>query len=198
MSLGRVFAIARANLVRLLRDRLGLFFILVLPMIIIFVTGLQFGGSFEPRAGMSGVAGEGFDAELAEALDESWEVTVFDTEAEVLDRVGDGRLELGVLLPPGYDERLAAAEAVEIGETELRVAELIRPKLVADGMFLVGIDIVGDKILEVNVFSPGNLKSCSELAGVDFSVPIIEAMERKAEIAQDYSHAFDNRHLAIL
>ena len=75
------------------------------------------------------------------------------------------------------------AEAVEIGETELRVAEIIRPKLVADGMFLVGIDIVGDKILEVNVFSPGNLKSCSELAGVDFSVPIIESIERKVGIA---------------
>ena len=90
------------------------------------------------------------------------------------------------------------AEAVEIGDTELRVAELIRPKLLADGMFLVGIDIVGDKILEVNVFSPGNLKSCSELAGVDFSVPVVEAMERKAEIARDYASAFDNRHLAIL
>jgi ABC-2 type transport system permease protein len=115
MSPMRIVAIARANLVRLLRDRLGLFFILVLPMIIIFVTGLQFGGSFEPRAGMSGVAGQGFDADLAEALDESWEVIVFDTEAEVLDRVGDGRLELGVLLPSDYDERLATAEAVEIG-----------------------------------------------------------------------------------
>ena len=65
-------------------------------------------------------------------------------------------------------------------------------------MFLVGIDIVGDKILEVNVFSPGNLKSCSELAGVDFSVPIVEAMERKVEIAREYAHAFDNRHLAML
>ena len=71
----------------------------------------------------------------------------------------------------------------KIGETELRIAELIRPKLVADGMFLVGIDIVGDKILEVNVFSPGNLESCSALAGVDFSVPILEAIERKVAIA---------------
>ena len=115
MSPMRILAIARANLVRLLRDRLGLFFILVLPMIIIFVTGLQFGGSFEPRAGLSGVAGHGFDADLAEALDESWEVIRFETEDEVLDRVGDGRLELGVLLPPDYDERLAAAEAVEVG-----------------------------------------------------------------------------------
>jgi glutathione synthase len=90
------------------------------------------------------------------------------------------------------------AEAVEIGDTELQVAELIRPKLVADGMFLVGIDIVGDKILEVNVFSPGNLASCSQLAGVDFSQPILDTMERKVAIAKQYEHSFDNRHLAVL
>jgi ABC-2 type transport system permease protein len=115
MSASRALAIARANLVRLLRDRLGLFFILVLPIIIIFVTGLQFGGSFEPRAGVSGVSGDGFDAELADAVDESWEVILFETEAEVLDRVGDGRLEIGILLPPEYDDRLAAGESAEIG-----------------------------------------------------------------------------------
>ena len=90
------------------------------------------------------------------------------------------------------------AEAVEIGKTELAVAEMIRPKLIADGMFLVGIDIVGDKILEVNVFSPGNLGSCSRLAGVDFSVPIMNSIDRKVAIASQYAHAFDNRHLATL
>lgn len=90
------------------------------------------------------------------------------------------------------------AEAVEIGKTELKVAEIIRPKLMADGMFLVGVDIVGDKILEVNVFSPGNLESCSALAGVDFSETVIDAIERKVDIAGQYEHTFDNRHLAIL
>jgi len=90
------------------------------------------------------------------------------------------------------------AEAVEIGKTELRVAEIIRPKLIADGMFLVGVDIVGDKILEVNVFSPGNLKSCSTLAGVDFSETILDSVERKVEIKNDYGGVFDNRHLAML
>lgn len=90
------------------------------------------------------------------------------------------------------------AEAVEIGDMELQVAEMIRPKLIADGMFLVGIDIVGDKILEVNVFSPGNLGSCSRLAGVDFAVPIIDAIERKVAIAKQYVHRFDNTQLAVL
>lgn len=114
MSPSRVLAIGRANLVRLLRDRLGLFFILVLPIIIIFVTGLQFGGGFQPRAGMSGVAGDGFDADLADALAESWEVTFFETDAEVRERVGDGRLEIGVLLPAEYDERLLAGQSVAV------------------------------------------------------------------------------------
>jgi glutathione synthase len=90
------------------------------------------------------------------------------------------------------------AEAVEIGKTELRVAEIIRPKLIADGMFLVGVDIVGDKILEVNVFSPGNLKSCSTLTGVDFSEAILASVERKIEIKRNYGGIFDNRHLAML
>ena len=90
------------------------------------------------------------------------------------------------------------ATETQIGDVELGVAEMIRPKLTADGMFLVGIDIVGDKILEVNVFSPGNLVTCSEMAGVDFSVPIIEALERKVAIARDYANHFDNAHLAVI
>ena len=90
------------------------------------------------------------------------------------------------------------AEAVDIGETELKVAEIIRPKLIADGMFLVGIDIVGDKILEVNVFSPGNLGSCSRLAGVDFANPILDSIERKVAVAKQYAHRFGNCQLATL
>jgi len=90
------------------------------------------------------------------------------------------------------------AVAVEIGETELRVAELIRPKLMADGMFLVGIDIVGDKILEVNVFSPGNLQSCNKILGVNFATPIIASIERKLEISEEFASGFDNKALAVM
>ncbi|HEV2079972.1 MAG TPA: glutathione synthase, partial [Allosphingosinicella sp.] len=90
------------------------------------------------------------------------------------------------------------AEAVEITETELKVAEMIRPKLIADGMFLVGIDIVGDKVLEVNVFSPGNLQSCSKLAGVNFAEIILRSIERKVEIASEFPQAFANKALAVM
>ncbi len=90
------------------------------------------------------------------------------------------------------------AVPVEVGETELRVAEAIRPKLIADGMFLVGIDIVGDKILQVTVFSPGNLHSCMKNANANFAEPIIASVERKVEIAKEFASAFDNKALAVM
>ena len=88
--------------------------------------------------------------------------------------------------------------AVDITERELHIAELIRPKLIADGMFLVGIDIVGDKILEVNVFSPGNLTSCSKLAPVNFAEPILASIVRKVGMAAEFPGAFDNKSLAVM
>jgi len=90
------------------------------------------------------------------------------------------------------------AKPVKITERELRLAELIRPKLQADGMFLVGIDIIGDTILEVNVFTPGNLFTCSEMAGVNFTAHIIDSIERKLQIRDEYPGQFTNAALAVM
>jgi glutathione synthase len=52
-----------------------------------------------------------------------------------------------------------------VDDRVLRIAEIVRPKLVEDGMFLVGIDIVGDKLMEINVFTPGGLGSARQFEG---------------------------------
>ena len=90
------------------------------------------------------------------------------------------------------------AKAVKITERQLRLAELIRPKLLADGMFLVGIDIIGDTILEVNVFSPGNLATCCDMADVNFAEIIMESIERKLEIRDEFPGQFTNTALAVM
>jgi glutathione synthase len=78
----------------------------------------------------------------------------------------------------------------------LKVAETVRPKLVQDGMFLVGLDIVGAKILEINVFSPGALWSASTTQGTNFAESIIAALEQKVAIRASYAEPFANRELA--
>lgn len=62
----------------------------------------------------------------------------------------------------------AISEKVTITDAMLHLAELVRPKLIQDGMFLVGLDIVGDKLLEINVFSPGGLEGAEHIEGVNF------------------------------
>jgi len=86
----------------------------------------------------------------------------------------------------------------EIGATALRVAEIVRPKLVEDGMFLVGLDIVGDKLMEINVFSPGGLGSAQKFEGVNFCHAVIQALERKAQYVEFYQRNFDNVDMATL
>jgi glutathione synthase len=86
----------------------------------------------------------------------------------------------------------------EITDEALKMAEIIRPKLVMDGMFLVGLDIVGDKLMEVNVFSPGGLGTAQKLEKVDFSRAVIEALERKAQYHAHYRRGSDNPVLATL
>ncbi len=89
-----------------------------------------------------------------------------------------------------------SAVPIEVNETMLSIAETVRPKLIQDGMFLVGLDIVGDKLLEINVFTPGGLNNLSQMYGVDFPLSVIEALERKADIRTSYRGTLGNRELA--
>ena len=88
--------------------------------------------------------------------------------------------------------------AAEIDSTALHIAEIVRPKLVQDGMFLVGLDIVGDKLMEINVFSPGGLGSAQQFEKTNFSAHVIEAIERKVECMQYYGRNFDNVDMCTL
>jgi len=86
----------------------------------------------------------------------------------------------------------------EITDEHLKLAEIVRPKLVQDGMFLVGLDIVGNKLMEINVFSPGGIGSAQKFEKVNFAHAIIEAMERKVQYMSYYRRNFDNDELATL
>lgn len=88
--------------------------------------------------------------------------------------------------------------AAKIDDVALRVAEIVRPKLVQDGMFLVGLDIVGDKLMEINVFSPGGLGSAQRFEKVNFTHAVIQALERKVEYMGYYRRNFDNAEMATL
>lgn len=90
------------------------------------------------------------------------------------------------------------ATKVEVTDEMCELVNAVRPKLVADGMFLVGLDIVGSKLMEVNVFSPGGLGSCQHLYDVDFAPAIIQDLEHKTSMRTHYGRQLSNAALATM
>jgi glutathione synthase len=86
----------------------------------------------------------------------------------------------------------------DVSARDLKIAEIVRPKLVQDGMFLVGLDIVGDKLMEINVFSPGGLGSAQKFTKINFNRYVINALERKVQYMNFYGRNFDNVDMCTL
>lgn len=70
-------------------------------------------------------------------------------------------------------------EPCQLTDDEWAIVEAVRAKLIADGLFLVGLDIADGKLMEVNAFSPGGLGCGEMLHGVDFTGTVIGAIEHK-------------------
>ncbi|QJR79358.1 glutathione synthase [Alteromonas pelagimontana] len=83
-------------------------------------------------------------------------------------------------------------------EEALKVAEAVAPKLMRDGMYLTGLDIVGNKMMEINVDTPGGINMAEDLTGKDFSGAIIADLERKVRLKQMYGQQLTVTELAVL
>src|SRR5699024_7429868 len=76
------------------------------------------------------------------------------------------------------------------------IAEVAGPKLVKDGLFLVGLDIIKDKLIEINVLSPGDLHHIEITGMTDFGNAIIDALEHKLSYKKQAKEKLNNRELA--
>ncbi len=61
-----------------------------------------------------------------------------------------------------------------------RIIERLRPHLQRDGLFFVGIDVIGGRLTEVNVTSPTGIQEINALEGVRLELRVIEAAEVRA------------------
>ncbi|KRB47706.1 MULTISPECIES: glutathione synthase [unclassified Terrabacter] len=113
---------------------------------------------------------------------ERGDARIFVLEGRILER--GGKLAAFRRVPTGNDPRANISTGgrsvpLEVSDVELAVVDVMSEKLVADGMFLVGIDVIGDKVVEINAESPGGMQSVERLYDVDVCPTVIEALERR-------------------
>jgi ABC-2 type transport system permease protein len=125
-----VIAIAVVNVQRLLRDRTNTFFVFVLPIVLIIVLGAVYGGRVAPRMGIVAIDSGALGTELVDAIRNGAVKLELREPATVDDlRAGveDGSLEIGVVVPSGYDATLrggGVAEVVILGQPQSAVSAL--------------------------------------------------------------------------
>ncbi len=67
-----------------------------------------------------------------------------------------------------------------LDDDDQRIVAKLKPWLVRDGLFLVGIDVIGGKLTEVNVTSPTGLQEMNALDGARYETRVLEAVEERA------------------
>lgn len=99
---------------------------------------------------------------------------------------------------PGQDDHrsnVSAGGSVQkhtMTKIEKALCKQIGPKLVSDGLFFVGIDVIGGKLVEVNVMSPGGITYINKVYKSKTKVEekVIDFLESKV---LDKLQAFDRR-----
>ncbi len=120
------------------------------------------------------------------ALAQSWlpEAVDGDTRVVLLDGrplFVDGQPCAVQRRPPQGDFRSnvaigGTAAQVALSEAQLAACEIIGAQLVADGVRLAGLDFIGARVVEINVFSTGGLHDAGRFGSVAFAPAVLDAL----------------------
>ena len=69
--------------------------------------------------------------------------------------------------------------------TEKRICETIKDRLVEDGLYFVGIDIIADRLVEINCLSPGGIPRINRLQKARLEAKVVDFIEQK--VAEMYT-----------
>ncbi len=71
------------------------------------------------------------------------------------------------------------AEASQLTKTDIEICAAIGPMLKERGQILVGIDVIGDKMTEINLTSPTGVQELKRFSGIDAAALCWDAIERR-------------------
>jgi glutathione synthase len=67
----------------------------------------------------------------------------------------------------------------DVTERDREICRVLRPRLQRDGLYFVGLDIIGDFLTEVNVTSPTGVQEINRLDGVKLEEQVIDFVESR-------------------
>lgn len=72
-----------------------------------------------------------------------------------------------------------SAVKYKLSDSQQSVCRKIGTKLIADGLYFVGLDLIGEKLLEVNVLNPGGITNINKLNKTKLQKKVVDFLEEK-------------------
>ena len=69
--------------------------------------------------------------------------------------------------------------AQPISKADLHIASVVGPELVKRNIMFVGLDVIGDRLTEINVTSPTCIKEINDACGTNIALDLLKAIETK-------------------
>ena len=69
----------------------------------------------------------------------------------------------------------------DVGARDRELAEALGPILAGRGLLLVGLDIIGDRLTEINVTSPTCFQEITQQTGFDVPAMFLDALEEAVD-----------------
>lgn len=170
----KALVIARTSVVRTLRDRMGLFFVVVLPIILIVVLGMTYGGMSAARVGVADPDGGPLARSLVSDISAQGlkiDVRRFASVADLRDAVERGFVELGVAIPEDYDRALSSGGTATVTYVAL-------PKSIASTVRTAVDAAVADQVSLVRA-----ARVAASANGVPFDRALLAAGQRQPSVA---------------
>ncbi|MCP4683681.1 MAG: glutathione synthase [Desulfobacterales bacterium] len=82
----------------------------------------------------------------------------------------------------------ARAYKHEVTVEERKICRAIKPKLIEDGLFFVGIDVIDNRLVEINCVSPGGIPRINKLDKVKLEAGVIDFVEQRIKKMQGKNH----------
>jgi glutathione synthase len=95
----------------------------------------------------------------------------------------DGKPRGAILRVPREDDNRGnihvggTVQATELTAREMEICAAVGPRLRADGLWFVGLDVIGDYLTEVNVTSPTGIREYQEFTGTDLGAEFVIWLE---------------------
>ena len=70
-------------------------------------------------------------------------------------------------------------QSVELTDRDLEICRAVGPRLRADGLWFVGLDIIGDYLTEINVTSPTGIREIQSLTGRDVGLSYVKWVQQQ-------------------